>query len=276
MKIAILTDSSYDGKLTDYKDLYMVPLMITLENGKQRKDDHTLSKDAFYDLLKKQKLKTSQTVPGDMIKVWNKLLKEYDQVICAFLSKGLSGQFNTYRLLSETDEKYKGRVFVTDTNGVSIVQQHMVKSIATWISQNKTGFEILELVKQESEKFFGYIIPKNLETLKRGGRITPAAANLAKILKIVPVLTYDGTIDKAFTARTFKKAVIEAVIGIKKEIKGLKSVDLTYSRTNDENVALVKEIIEKEDLEINLEAELTNVIVAHTGGDAFAIIGWKE
>lgn len=276
MKIAILTDSSYDGKLKDYKDLYLIPLMIITEDGKEIKDDSSFNKNEFYELLKNQQLKTSQTSPGDMIKMWDHLLKDYDQIICAFISKGLSSQFSNYRVLSETEERYRGRVFVTDTNGVSIVQQHIVKKIASWISQNKTGFEILELVKQESENFYGFIIPKNLETLKRGGRITPAAANLAKILKIVPVLTYDGTIDKAFTTRTFKKAVAEAVQAIKKEIRDLEVIDLTYSRTAEENVELVKQIIEKEGLEIGIESELTNVIAAHTGRDAFSIIGWKE
>jgi len=69
MKIAILTDSSYDGKLKDYKDLYLVPLMIITENGKEIKDDSNFDKNEFYELLKDQQLKTSQTSPGDMIKM---------------------------------------------------------------------------------------------------------------------------------------------------------------------------------------------------------------
>ncbi|ATG97567.1 DegV family protein [Mesoplasma lactucae] len=276
MNIAILTDSSYDGKLTDYKDLYMVPLLINTEDGQEFQDDENFDKDKFYELLETQVLKTAQTPPGIMLPMWDKLLEKYDQIICAFISKGLSGQFNTYRMISETESKYKGKVFVTDTNGVSIVQQHIVGDIAKWISQNKTGFEIIELVKQDSEDFKTFIIPKTLDTLKRGGRITPAAASLAKILKIVPVLSYDGTIDKAFTTRTFKKAIVESVKELKKSVKGLKKVDLTHSRAEEETIDLVKSIIEKEGLEIGLDAELTNVISAHTGPSTFAIVAWKE
>jgi fatty acid-binding protein DegV len=70
MKIAIVTDSSFDGKLSDYKDLYKVPLMITNEDGtEQYKDDDSLSKNKFYELLDKENLKTSQSLPGDMLKM---------------------------------------------------------------------------------------------------------------------------------------------------------------------------------------------------------------
>lgn len=84
-----------------------------------------------------------------------------------------------------------------------------VKQIAFWIAENKTGFEILELVKEYNNNFTTLIIPKNLETLKRGGRITPTAAALARMLKIIPILRYDGTIDKEDTARILQEHLKE-------------------------------------------------------------------
>jgi len=277
MKIAIVTDSSYDGKLSDFKDLYKVPLMITSEDGKhQYPDDDTLDSNQFYKMLSEGVLKTSQSIPAAMLGMWDKLLKDYDQIIVAGLSKGLSGQFNTYRMLSETEEKYQGKVFVVDTNGVSVVLQREIERIALLISRNKTGFQILEEIKTYSQKFYGFIIPKNLDTLKRGGRITPAAAALAKMLKIIPVLKYDGMIDKAFTARTFKKAVNEAIDDIKKNIKNLKVVDFAYSRCEPENLELVETLIKKAGLKVGIKSELANVIAAHTGRNTFAIVGWKE
>ncbi|WP_031542121.1 DegV family protein [Mesoplasma photuris] len=276
MRIAILTDSAYDGKASSFKDLYVIPLMITTEDNQSIYDNDDLSRDEFYELLSKQGLKTSQTTPGDMMAMWDKLLVDYDQVIFAGISSGLSGQFNTMRMLSETEEAYKGRVFVCDTKGVSIVLQNVIKNIAFWIAENKTGFEILELVNELSKNFTSFIIPKNLETLKRGGRISPAAAGLAKMLKIVPILRYDGSIDKETTARTFKKAIHESLNLIKKQHKGIKKIDLAYSRLDEIELETIIEMIESEGLKVNLCSELTKVICAHTGKNTVALVGWND
>ncbi|ASZ09357.1 DegV family EDD domain-containing protein [Mesoplasma chauliocola] len=276
MKIAILTDSSFDGNLKSFKDLYQVPLLIVEENGTTHFSDDSLDENLFYDLLEKQVLKTAQTTPGEMIKIWDQLLKEYDQIIFLPLSKGLSGQFNTYRMLSETEEEYKGKVFVCDTNGVSIINQEFVKRVAFWIAQNKKGFEIMELVSKTNEDFISYIIPKSLDILKRGGRISPAAASLAKMLKIVPILRYDGQIDKEATARTFKKAINEALDLIKKNAKGVKTIDISYSRMNSETLAEAIKIIEEKGFTINLSSQITSVIAAHTGKETIAIAAWKK
>lgn len=276
MKLSILTDSSFDGDLKSFKDLYQVPLLIVEEDGTTHFGDDKLDDNFFYDLLERQILKTAQTTPGEMLKVWDKLLTEYDQIIFLPLSKGLSGQFNTYRMLSETEEDYKGKVFVCDTNGVSVINQEFVKKVAFWIAQNKKGFEIMELITKANEDFIGYIIPKSLDTLKRGGRISPAAASLAKMLKIVPILRYDGKIDKETTARTFKKAVNEALELIKKNAKGVKTVDISYSRMDPETLAEIVNIIEEKGFTVNLKSQITNVIAAHTGKETLAIAAWKK
>ncbi|AUF83362.1 DegV family protein [Mesoplasma syrphidae] len=276
MKIAILTDSAYDGKASDFKDLYIIPLMIAPEDGNQIYDDDSLNKDDFYKLLDSQSLKTSQSAPGDIMAMWDKLLVDYDQVIFAPISSGLSGQFNLARMLSETEEAYKGKIFVCDTKGVSIILQTVIRHIAFWIAENKTGFEILELVKELSSKFTTFIIPKNLETLKRGGRISSTAAALAKMLKIIPILRYNGSIDKENTARTYKKAIAHALNIIKKECKNIKVIDVAYSRFDQEDLDLIVKLIHDEGLTIGLYSELTNVICSHTGRETVALVGWRN
>lgn len=69
IKIAVLTDSSFDGKVSDYQDLYVIPLMIVTQDNQTYYDDENLSKDKFYNLLNTQVLKTSQASPGDMLKM---------------------------------------------------------------------------------------------------------------------------------------------------------------------------------------------------------------
>lgn len=275
MRIAILTDSSWGGNLHDYRDLYVVPLVMTDESEKEILDTK-LSKNEFYKILDEQKLKTALTPPGIMLEMWDQLLADYDQVIFAGISKGLSSQFNTYRVLSETEDKYKGKVFVVDTNGVSVILEHEIEMIAMWIAKNKNGFEIMELIAKANQDFCTYIIPKSLETLKRGGRITPTAAAMAKVLKIVPILRYDGTIDKAGTARTFKRAINEALSLIHKHCRNVTHIDLAYSESPDEVIKLVCDLIAKDGFKVNLSRELPYVIAAHTGRETFALVAWRE
>ncbi|AME12929.1 hypothetical protein MmmBen181_0788 [Mycoplasma mycoides subsp. mycoides] len=275
IKIAVLTDSSFDGKVSDYQDLYVIPLMIVTQDNQTYYDDENLSKDKFYNLLNSQVLKTGQTTPGDMLKMWDELLTKYDQVIFLPISKGLSGQYNTFKMLQQTEKKYENKVFVCDTSAVSVIMQEVVNKVFDWIKQNKTANEICDLVSYLANDFVTYIIPKNLDTLKQGGRISPAAA-LAKILKITPILKYDGSIDKQSTTRTFKKALKEALSLLKEEIKDLKTIDISYSRTDEKTLELIETIIKEEQLEIRLKSELTNVIASHTGTDTVALVGWKK
>ncbi|QIN46670.1 DegV family protein [Mycoplasma capricolum subsp. capripneumoniae] len=276
IKIAVLTDSSFDGKVSDYQDLYVIPLMILTQDNQTYYDDENLSKDKFYNLLNTQVLKTSQASPGDMLKMWDELLTKYDQVVFLPISKGLSGQYNTFKMLQQTEEKYENKVFVCDTSAVSVVMQEVVNKVFMWIKENKTGQEISELVEKLADDFLTYIIPKNLDALKQGGRISPAAAALAKILKITPILKYDGSIDKQSTARTFKKALKESLNLLKEQIQGLKTIDISYSRTDEKTLEMIKTIIKEEQLEIRLESELTNVIASHTGTDTIALVAWKK
>ncbi|WP_338971620.1 DegV family protein [Spiroplasma endosymbiont of Panorpa germanica] len=274
MKIAILTDSSFDGKLSEVKDLFKVPLMITRDSGEQIKDDEKLSYEDFYKMLEVEKLKTSQTIPEEMLKSWDNLLKDYDQVIVALLSKGLSGQFNTATMLAN-DEPYKGKIVVVDTNGVSVVLDRIIDKIRMFIDQGKDAFEIKEIIENEVNKNFrGFIIPKNLEVLKRGGRIKPAAAALAKLLKITPILRYDGEIDKFNTTRTFKKAIKESIEQIKKECPNADTIDISYSKSDELLIQQVRGLVEESGMKIGKFNQLSNVIATHTGTETFALMCW--
>ncbi|AGR42431.1 DegV family protein [Spiroplasma diminutum] len=275
MKIAILIDSSCGIKNTkDYKDLYLVPLMITKEDGQQIADDANLKDDEFYKLNDSQLLKTSQSVPGDVMGKWDELLKEYDEVVCLLLSKGLSGQYNTFRMFSQEDE-YINKIHVIDTNGVSIVIKRQLELVQKLISEGKTGKEVKEIIEKFYNQINGYIIPKSLDQLVRGGRISKAAAGLAKILKITPILKYNGEIDKQGKTRTFKKAVEEAIELLKHTYPNNKKIDISYSRADDETLELVKNIIENSGLEIGLFDNLANTIICHTGRETFAFMPFE-
>ncbi|QHX36962.1 DegV family protein [Spiroplasma sp. BIUS-1] len=272
MKIAILIDSSCGIKDTEgFNDLHCVPLMITTDDGNQIADDKDLHSEEFYKLNDSQLLKTSQSIPGVMLQKWDELLKEYDEVICLLLSKGLSGQYNTFRMFSQEDE-YKNRIHVIDTNGVSIIIKRQLELVKKLIKEGKKAQEIKEIIEEHYNKTVGYIIPKSLDQLVRGGRISKAAAGLAKVLKITPILKYDGEIDKEGKTRTFKKAVEEAIQLIKTNNPNNTVIDIAFSRTDEETLEIVKNVIEKENLEIGLFDEMPNTITCHTGRETFAFM----
>ncbi|WP_338984826.1 DegV family protein [Spiroplasma endosymbiont of Diplazon laetatorius] len=275
MKIAVITDSSSGvNSLEGFKDLYLVPLMITTDDGQQIADDQNLVADEFYKLNDSQLLKTSQSIPGVMMTKWDELLKEYDEVICLLLSKGLSGQYNTFRMFSQEDE-YKGKVHVVDTNSVSIILKRQLELTVKLINEGKTGQEIKDILEEHYNKTTGYIIPKSLDQLVRGGRISKAAAGLAKILKITPILKYNGEIDKQGKTRTFKKAVEEALLLLKENYPNSNIVDIAYSRADKDTLELVKEVIKDCGYEIGLWDELPNTITCHTGRETFALMPYQ-
>ncbi|AGR41567.1 DegV family protein [Spiroplasma taiwanense] len=276
MKIAIITDSASGiNNFKDYKDLFLVPLMITKENGEQIADDENFTADEFYDLNDKQLLKTSQSIPGIMMEKWDNLLKKYDQVVCLLISKGLSGQYNTCKMLSQ-EKEYLGKVFVVDTNGVSIILKMQIQMAYDLIDQGKNGQEIEEYIEKNNQNFEVYIIPKSLDQLVRGGRISKAAAGLAKILKITPILKYDGTIDKQGKTRTFKKAIEEVIKLLQENNKNSEYIDIAFSRTSEEVIKQVREIVESSSFKTRLWDEIPNTVTCHTGKETFAIGVWKK
>lgn len=278
-KVALIIDSSSGIKKDDlkkYEDTYLLPLLLNFPDGSEVEDDEdVISFNEFYDILEHQVIKTSQIPMGKMLSTWNELLKKYDGIVFMGLSKGLSGQHENISMLAQGDE-YKNKVFVIDTDGISQLLVYMIDLVYQWIGE---GIELtkiqskLDLIKT---KVSAFIIPKSLETLKRGGRITAAAAALASLLKITPILRYDGRIDKFDKTRTFKKAVETALGQIKKERQNWKNIILLHSKTDDETLKEVYNIIEDAGAKITSTYILPNVIAAHTGANTVVLVCWDE
>lgn len=102
-KITILFDSSAGIKKHEMKEnWYKVPLLLNVENGQEYEDDEaSISEDLFYEILEKKVIKTCQTPPGVMLNKWDELLESYDLMVCAFISKGISGQYENAVMLSK-------------------------------------------------------------------------------------------------------------------------------------------------------------------------------
>lgn len=277
--VALIIDSSSGinkDELKKYEDTYLLPLLLNFPDGSEVEDDEDIiSFNEFYDILEHQVIKTSQIPMGKILSTWNELLKKYDNIVFVGLSKGLSGQHENISMLAQGEE-YKGKVFIIDTDGVSQLLVYMIDIIYSWI---KEGIELTEFqprINVIKTKFSAFIIPKSLETLKRGGRITAAAASLASLLKITPILRYDGRINKFDKTRTFKKAVSAAFGQIKKERQNWKNIILLHSKTDKETLDEVYQIITDACAIITSTYILANVIAAHTGPNTVILVCWDK
>lgn len=206
MKIAIVTDSNSGITQLQAKRLgvYVIPMpfMIQEENFEE---DINLSQEEFYERLGDgMDISTSQPSPDTVMRLWDELLNEYDEVVHIPMSSGLSSACQTALLLSE---EYDGRVQVVDNKRISVTQRQSVLDAQELAGKGKTAAEIKAILERTALDASIYITVDTLKYLKKGGRITPAAAALGTLLRIKPVLQIQGDKLDAFAkARTMKQA----------------------------------------------------------------------
>lgn len=242
LKIAIVTDSNSGITKEEAKEIgvYVVPMPFMI-NGKQYYEDINLTQDEFYKLLKEDaEISTSQPAIGELMELWDSLLKEYDQVVYIPMSSGLSTSCETAMLLAKNE--YENKVFVVNNQRVSVTQRRAVLDALELLKDGLNGEEIknyLEKVKFDSSI---YIMVDTLKYLCRGGRVTPAAATFASFFGIKPVLQIQGEKLDAFAkVRGNKKAVKTMIDAIRKDINerfgGEENIHMCVAYTYDKNAA---------------------------------------
>lgn len=204
-KVAIATDSNSGITQSQAKELGVsvlpMPFMI---DEKTYYEDITLSQEEFYEKLEAgAAVVTSQPAPEAVRGLWNELLKEYDEVVYIPMSSGLSGSCQSAMMLSGD---YKGRVQVVNNQRISETQKQSVLDAAYLAECGMNAADIKAFLEKDKFNSSIYIMLNTLYYLKRGGRITPAAAALGTILKIKPVLQIQGEKLDAFAkARTISQ-----------------------------------------------------------------------
>lgn len=220
MKIAIVTDSNSGITQAEAAELgiHVLPMPFMI-SGETFEEGINLTQEEFYKYQAEDvDISTSQPSPKDVTDLWDKLFAEgYDQIVHIPMSSGLSGSCQTAHLLAED---YEGKVFVVNNQRISVTQRQSAldaKELA------KNGFhaeqiaEILERVKMDSSI---YITVDTLKFLKKGGRITPAAAALGTLLRIKPVLQIQGEkLDSFSKVRTMKQAKTTMLLAAEKDLK---------------------------------------------------------
>lgn len=206
MKIAIGTDSGSGITQAQGKELgvFVVPMPFMI-NGESFEEDITLTSVEFWKRMgENADISTSQPAPETVTRAWEKALKEYDAIVYIPMSSGLSGSLQTAVMLAED---YDGRVQVVDNQRVSVTQRQSVLDALAMVDAGMSAAAIKEKLEQVKMESSIYITVDTLKYLKKGGRITPAAAALGTLLRIKPVLQIQGEKLDAFSkARTMKQA----------------------------------------------------------------------
>ena len=213
-KVAIVSDSNSGITQTQAEELgvKILPMPFFL-NGETLYEDINLTQDQFYEKLTDGvEISTSMPLVGNVTDMWDEILKEYDEIVYIPMSSGLSSSCETAYMLSQD---YDGKVQVVNNQRISVTQRQSVLDAKNLAETGKSAAEIKEILEREKFESSIYIMVDTLYYLKKGGRITPAAAALGTLLKLKPVLQIQGEKLDAFAkARTVKQAksiMIEAM-----------------------------------------------------------------
>lgn len=276
-KIAIVTDSNSGISQEKAKEMgiYVLPMPFLID-GKEYLDGVDLFPKEFYEHLEKNAdVSTSQPSPESVMKLWDDLLKEYDEIVHIPMSSGLSGSCQTAKMLAED---YDGRVEVVNNQRISITLVHSILDAQNLIKAGKCAAEIREILEAEGLQSSIYITVTTLKYLKKGGRITPAAAALGTMLRLKPVLQIQGEKLDAFakvrTMSAAKRVMLDAIRNdLENRFAGCK-MEIAVAHTNNEAAALeFKKEIEEEfqgypEIFVN---ELSLSVACHIGDGSLAV-----
>lgn len=213
-RVVVVTDSNSGITQAEAKELGVVVMPMPFYiNEEMFYEDIDLTQEQFYaKLAEGGDIKTSMPLVGDVTDKWDELLKEYDEIVYIPMSSELSSSCETAYMLSQD---YDGKVQVVNNQRISVTMRQSVLDAKAMADSGKTAGEIKDILEDEKFNSSIYIMVDTLTYLKKGGRITPAAAALGALLKLKPVLQIQGEKLDAFAkARTVKQAkniMIEAM-----------------------------------------------------------------
>ena len=242
-KTAVVTDSNSGISPEEAKangiDVISMPFRI---GEREYLENVNLTQEEFFQKLKHGlDVSTSMPSPGTLMDTFDAKLKEYEDLVYIPMSSGLSGSCQAAKTLAED---YDGRVQVVDNKRISVTMRNSVLDALRLAKSGKNAAEIREILEQDAFNTSIYIMLDTLYYLKKGGRITPAAAALGTLLKLKPILQLHGEKLDAFAkARTImqgKKIMLQAIReDAEKRLGGLsvENVRIDSAYTYDQDAA---------------------------------------
>ena len=221
--------------------IFVLPMPFTIDDQTYYEDINLTHEEFFEKQLNGAEIFTSQPVVGNVKELWDQILKDYDEIVHIPMSSGLSGSCQTAMMLAQ---EYDNRVFVVDSQRISVTQKYDVIDAKRLADQGKSGQEICDILTENKLNASIYITVNTLDYLKKGGRITPAAALLGGMLKIKPILQIQGEkLDSFAKTRTMARGTKIMKEAIAKDIKerfddDYHNVHICVAYTYDEAPAL--------------------------------------
>ena len=279
-KIAIMTDSNsgITQKEAEVLRIRVLPMPFLID-GETFFEEISLTQEQFYERLAQDvDISTSQPSPEDATKAWEELLEENESIVYIPMSSGLSGSCQTAIMLADD---YEGKVQVVDNQRISVTQRQSVLDAIELAKEGKTAVQIKEILEANKFESSIYIMLDTLKYLKKGGRITPAAAALGSALRLKPVLQIQGEKLDAFSiARTKKQGVSKMLAAIEEDIKtrfggldNMENIHMEVAHTVNEEAALelVEMIKERFGVETVDMYPLSLSISCHIGAGSLAV-----
>ncbi len=284
-KIAIVTDSNSGITQDQGRELgiSVIPMPFYI-NEKVYLEGITLSQEEFYErLTTDEPISTSQPNPGEVCGLWDALLKDYDEIVHIPMSSGLSASCETAMGLARD---YDDKVQVVDNQRISVTQRQSVLDAIALAEAGKSASEIKKILEDEKFESSIYITLETLKYLKRGGRITPAAAAIGTVLNLKPVLQIQGEKLDAYSKVRGKKQAKRVMLKAMKEDlekrfakyvqSGEMCLQIAYTGTRDEAEEFQQEVMETfPGFEIRMDP-LSLSVACHIGDGALAIACAKK
>lgn len=284
-KIAIVTDSNsgITQERAKVMGVHVIPMPFYI-NETMYLEGVTLTQEEFYERLKNDEpISTSQPSPAEVCGLWDMLLKENDEIVHIPMSSGLSNSCETAMGLARD---YDGKVQVVDNQRISVTQYQSVADALALRDAGKSAAEIKEVLEAEKLESSIYITLKTLKYLKKGGRITPAAAAIGTVLNLKPVLQIQGEKLDAYAKvrgkKQAKRAMLKAAMQDMQERfaayeeEGLMCIESAYTGNPEEAEEFKKEIEAAfPGHEIRM-APLSLSVACHIGHGALAVACTKK
>lgn len=253
-KIAVVSDSNSGITQEQAKayGIYVLPMPFFI-NEETYFEDISLTQEQFYEKLEgNADISTSMPAVGSVTELWDQLLQEYDEIVHIPMSSGLSSSCETAMMLAQD---YEGKVQVVNNQRISVTQRQTVLDAVELAKRGSTAKEIKDYLEETKYDSSIYIMVDTLYYLKKGGRLTPAAAALGTLLKLKPVLQIQGEkLDSYAKARTVKQARTIMIDAIRNDLAK------RFKDENAENMHIFVAYTKNKELALDFKAQIETAI----------------